>query len=152
MGYRRAAVGRNYTALAHAYIDSTRWNGERGHQDQDPGSSSLHELMTNDAGLPMRSMRTIKWHVWTSSSEAHRASGLAVPPWFPHSGREARFPLRPIWPGFALDTAFYGILAFLLWSAPGAIRRHRRRARGRCPACGYDLKGAPTAMCPECGS
>jgi hypothetical protein len=26
----------------------------------------------------------------------------------------------PLWPGFALDTAFYGGMAFLVWSAPGS--------------------------------
>ena len=32
-------------------------------------------------------------------------------------------------------------------------RRRSRRARGHCPACGYDLRGSPGAdHCPECGS
>ena len=58
----------------------------------------------------------------------------------------------PLWPGFALNTAFHGVLALLLWSAPGfAIRRLRAR-RGRCPNCGYDLRGLSTAQCPECGA
>jgi hypothetical protein len=60
-------------------------------------------------------------------------------------------PVRPV-PGFALDTAFYTALALTLWSAPGLIRRRLRQARGHCPACGYNLKGAPTTTCPECGS
>jgi hypothetical protein len=61
-------------------------------------------------------------------------------------------PAVPTPVGFALDTAFYAAIAFTLWCAPGVVRRRRRRARGLCPACGYDLKGAPTATCPECGS
>ena len=37
------------------------------------------------------------------------------------------------------------------WHAARALRRRRRLARGRCPDCGYDLRGAPGA-CPECGA
>ncbi len=29
--------------------------------------------------------------------------------------------------------------------------RERRRRRGQCPACGYDLRGTAHAVCPECG-
>jgi hypothetical protein len=53
----------------------------------------------------------------------------------------AILPFRPLWPGFIFDTAFYGTLTFLLWSAPGLIRRRSRLRRRACPACGYDLVG-----------
>jgi hypothetical protein len=62
-------------------------------------------------------------------------------------------PLRPIWPGFAINTVFYAGLLWLLFAAPSALRRRRRIRRGLCPACAYDLRGGGSAsqQCPECG-
>ncbi len=31
------------------------------------------------------------------------------------------------------------------------VRRHRRRMRRDCPACGYSLRDHPSPDCPECG-
>jgi len=42
-----------------------------------------------------------------------------------------------------------------LWLISTWHRRRRQRLRalhGRCPACGYDLRGNDSAACPECGS
>lgn len=33
----------------------------------------------------------------------------------------------------------------------GPLRRSRRRRRGRCLRCGYDLTGNDSGRCPECG-
>ena len=33
----------------------------------------------------------------------------------------------------------------------GPFRRHRRRKRGACLDCGYDLAGNVSGVCPECG-
>lgn len=60
------------------------------------------------------------------------------------------FPLQPVWPGFAVNAAFYGAVCFLLMATPGVVRRWRRRRRGACASCGYALEGLGT--CPECGS
>ena len=64
-------------------------------------------------------------------------------------------PLLPIWPGFAFDTAFYGLFSALLWlllfRGSSGLRRVFRRRRGLCVACGYDLRHADHAACPECG-
>ncbi len=60
-------------------------------------------------------------------------------------------PLRPLWPGLVVNSAFYGLLLWLLSLVPSIIRRGLRRRRGRCVKCGYDLRGNPAGGCPECG-
>ncbi len=59
-------------------------------------------------------------------------------------------PLRPIWPGFAINTAFYAVLLWCMFFSFGAYRRHRRRARGRCPQCAYPIGSSD--VCTECGT
>jgi hypothetical protein len=103
-------------------------------------ATSRYSLTELKAGWPAPSMMNreraeYRWDTYTPNT----------PPQAP------ALPLRPLFPGFALDTAFYAAIAFTLWSAPGVIRRRLRRARGRCPACGYDLRGSTSAVCPECG-
>jgi hypothetical protein len=62
-------------------------------------------------------------------------------------------PPSPSFPGFALDTAFYSAIAFAVSCAPGLVRRHLRRVRGRCRSCSYDLSGLPPGSpCPECAA
>ena len=60
-------------------------------------------------------------------------------------------PLRPLWPGFAINTILYATTLWLLICGPFALRRHLRIRRGLCPACGYDLRHGEHDACPECG-
>ncbi len=60
---------------------------------------------------------------------------------------------------FAGLTAALAIMAgcsVMLWAfGPGIILLFLYKARkpppGRCPACGYDVRGLPEFRCPECG-
>lgn len=68
------------------------------------------------------------------------------------------------WSGVLLGVPFeqltVSLWLLLLVSAPypaiafirGPFRRHRRRKRGACVTCGYDLTGNVSGRCPECGS
>ena len=51
----------------------------------------------------------------------------------------------PLWMPFVIFSA-YPTIAFIR----GPLRRYRRRKRGLCVTCGYDLRGSP-GRCPECG-
>jgi hypothetical protein len=53
----------------------------------------------------------------------------------------------PFW-ALGLLFAFYPSLALIT----GPIRRRRRRRRGLCLRCGYNLTGLPEPRCPECGT
>jgi hypothetical protein len=103
--------------------------------------------------LESRALTVTAFRVETILS--HNALAVHAPPAPGRTGTHRLWGLTPLFPGFAIDTAFYATLALTLWSAPPAIRRRLRQARGHCPACGYDLNGAPTVggtTCPECGS
>lgn len=68
------------------------------------------------------------------------------------TGYPAVLPLRPVWDGLALDTAFWAAVWWGTVMVPRLARQHWRKSRGRCASCGYDRRGlAPGARCPECG-
>ncbi len=63
-------------------------------------------------------------------------------------------PIDPVWPGFAYNALAFGGGAWALLAAPSLVglvfgTKRRRRRRGLCVACGYDMRGLDA--CPECG-
>ena len=61
-----------------------------------------------------------------------REAGLAVPTW-------------------VVALLASGMIVFPVRFLRGERRLRQRRAAGQCLACGYDLRGAEHARCPECG-
>ena len=53
----------------------------------------------------------------------------------------------PLWRVMTL-LAVYPTIAFIR----GPLRRWRRKKRGQCLKCGYDLTGNESGVCPECGT
>ncbi len=88
------------------------------------------------------------WHVRRGAlvlPGQHLATPLSPPP-------PKALPCFPIWSGLAINLAFWSAAAVPLVLAPAAVRRLRRKRRGACAACGYDLRDLPAgALCPECG-
>jgi len=60
-------------------------------------------------------------------------------------------PLIPIWPGVFVNAFFFAAIWFALVVGLRPLRRALHRRRGRCPMCGYDLRGELDVGCPECG-
>ena len=61
-------------------------------------------------------------------------------------------PLRPIWRGFLTNSLLYAAILWIVLFARRDVRQFIRRKRGLCLACGYDLRHADHAACPECGA
>ncbi|MEQ8844360.1 MAG: hypothetical protein RIB58_05845 [Phycisphaerales bacterium] len=114
------------------------------------------------ASVPYQSREHYVYHVsngWPWPAAAGRwveAPGARRPPVYEslvsvvRGQSHYRFPLRPTWPGLLANTLFYTALALAPMVLLRWRRTRRRRARGLCVACGYEL-GEGVGVCPECG-
>lgn len=61
------------------------------------------------------------------------------------------YHVREVHVPFPAIVALFG--SYPAWTlCGGPLRRRRRRARGLCLRCGYDLTGNASSVCPECGT
>jgi hypothetical protein len=107
------------------------------------------------AGFPAHSVTGEFWVVGADSLDPAwqwtGSDGMAI-----QGTRDWHFiPAKPLWPGFAINTVFYAAVLWVLFAAvirgPGFVRRRVRIWRGRCAACGYNLRATTTGVCSECG-
>lgn len=107
-------------------------------------------------GLPLPALR-FTLHAQDLSED--RSSGALIiesiqtknlPPFKPTA---LRLPLIPVAEGFAINTALYTAAWTLPYLLLLGLRRFRtrRRRRGQCPKCAYDLQHKFLDGCPECG-
>ncbi len=103
-----------------------------------------YHLKRCSAGLPFRSLFIVVVGTRNESGDSvlFRSTGLQQGPSF-------FLPLRPEWPGFAINTIFYAAILWLLIPGPFALRRFLRVRRGLCPKCAYPM--GESSVCTECG-
>lgn len=69
--------------------------------------------------------------------------------------RRTYIPFSPRWPAFLTSIAMYAAMTFTVVAIAIIGKRLYRHWRGRCPGCGYHLRGLSPAdcriRCPECG-
>jgi hypothetical protein len=116
---------------------------------------SFTEVQLGDGrGWPWLSMQS-EWSIVVDANQPveaiRRGIELKTWPWRTSGGstRKRMLPTEPIWPGFPINTIFYAAILWLLFFAPGALRRTIRRRRGLCPACAYPI--GSSEICTECG-
>ncbi|MEM7622315.1 MAG: hypothetical protein AAF235_03845 [Planctomycetota bacterium] len=120
--------------------------------DAPPGSSGTETAI----GWPLLAFRAGHVHMNTGQE----ALGAAIAPFrltewinripgMPYA--DPFVPATPIWSGLLINTAFYALAWFALFSFAGGVRRLRRFHRGACPRCRYDLRRDCSRGCSECG-
>jgi hypothetical protein len=115
------------------------------------------------AGWPMRCLQGYRSGAGDLTNAVHaytwlRPRGFQTP-WLAVSTPTGTIPAEPfrivpfrvILPGFLIDTLFYATIWGGMFFGFASAKRAIRRARGRCPMCGYDLRGALDKGCSECG-
>ncbi len=104
-------------------------------------------------GWPTRALSDKLWQQQYGNQLWQHSYGVRFPNLFGLFPPVENFtvPLRPIWPGFAINTIFYAAILWMFTLGPSTARRFIRRKRGHCIKCGYDFSHAEHEVCSECG-
>jgi hypothetical protein len=112
------------------------------------GDNRMEEVVRVRAGWPIASFETGGATSYTVPPALAPTSAWVLPP-TNSGGYERWVPYKLLWPGFAINTMFYAAILWLLFAAPGIVRRRFRARRGQCPACAYPVGASD--VCTECG-
>jgi len=110
-----------------------------------PERAYVYDVRRERAGWPALALET---SLWFDAEDGVSARKHALPLTWIDDELEPH-PILPIWPGFAINTIFYASILWLLFLAPGKLKRIIRRRRGLCPACAYPIR--TSEVCTECG-
>lgn len=108
-----------------------------------------------ESGWPLYALRG--WEVTQPGVDGtvstHRQSLIQIPPHMKPSWARlgSGIPTEPSWVGIVINSIFYTACWYTVFTAGPFTRAILRRRRGRCPKCGYDLRGDYKSGCPECG-
>lgn len=142
------------------WISASRWmlGGGLGRTNIWYIGTSDGDVVVSQSGWPMRALEMVRRE--PPLIALGRTPGAAVPStqewaWItprdhmPRSLTEKPLPLRPLWVGFFVDTALWGLA---WWPVLYGARWLRGRAwawKGRCAGCGYPV--GVSDRCTECG-
>ena len=137
-GRKRSGIGVEEEIVSLKYVPA-------GHANLPPFGTNYSRFVRRCcAGLPLLSLEGFRASGWVQASQG----ALSAPRWLrPVSMR--LLPLRPIWPGFAVNTLLYAVVLWLLSGGPFVLRRFIRVKRGLCSACAYPH--GESDVCSECG-
>lgn len=144
---------------ALAAWDLQRFAAERTRYERGDGPPGMSAALFEARGWPCHAL----WceHHKPEAGRALEARGAvvlsgghrALPRTLAGESFQRTLPYRPIVFGLFVNTIVWTIPFTALLIAPGVVRLLRRRLKGACIACGYNLSGLPKdSACPECGA
>lgn len=131
---RRVTVHTTYEQMSHS-IDMGSGN-----------RFAINNVWRWRVGMPLRSMEGSRWRGEDLIERGQDRMVLHDPIF----ATAWRLPMRPLWPGFVVNSLFYAVILWLLLGGLAAERTRLRCRRGLCAKCAYPIGVSP--VCTECGA